>query len=193
MQDRRKRKSRNALKRALFELINKKTYSKITVSELCDIADVNRSTFYANYEDINNLLSEIHKDLFDAMMNYASIQAKEQIHHEQLSRITLEKMIEYIENNKKNVQILFKHSEHQLLKNNMVNYFMERYYGSIKQTIKSYPFAYHTMAFFSILDLWVKDDFPCTAAELADLISTHSEPLYKLSKIQVQKETSITL
>lgn len=43
---------------ALISLLEKKDFEYITVKEICETADVNRSTFYLHYETIVDLLSE---------------------------------------------------------------------------------------------------------------------------------------
>ena len=43
---------------ALISLLEKKDFEYITVKEICEAADVNRSTFYLHYETIVDLLSE---------------------------------------------------------------------------------------------------------------------------------------
>lgn len=43
---------------ALISLLEKKDFQYITVKEICDKAEVNRSTFYLHYETIGDLLSE---------------------------------------------------------------------------------------------------------------------------------------
>lgn len=40
---------------AFASLMKGKTLPEITVTELCELADINRSTFYAHYDDINDL------------------------------------------------------------------------------------------------------------------------------------------
>ena len=54
-------------------------------------------------------------------------------------------MIDYIDTNKKLVQILFNHSEPQLLEKNMVTYFTERYHTLESNKLNSYPFIYHIL------------------------------------------------
>jgi len=44
-------KTRNALYGALLELMKEKSFEEIRVSDICDKALVNRSTFYAHYTD----------------------------------------------------------------------------------------------------------------------------------------------
>ncbi len=50
--DKRVEKTQNAIKEAFMELRTKKPMEKITVTELCKLACINKSTFYDHYEDI---------------------------------------------------------------------------------------------------------------------------------------------
>ena len=60
-------KTKNLLYQTLIELMKDKTFEEIKVSDICSKAMVNRSTFYAHYEDkyellldfINNLKEEL--------------------------------------------------------------------------------------------------------------------------------------
>lgn len=54
--DRRVRRTRELLRRALVELILERGYDRITVQHIIDRADVGRSTFYAHYTDKDDLL-----------------------------------------------------------------------------------------------------------------------------------------
>jgi AcrR family transcriptional regulator len=54
--DRRVRRTRQALIRALIELVHEKRYDAITIQNLLDRADVGRSTFYAHYRGKDDLL-----------------------------------------------------------------------------------------------------------------------------------------
>ena len=178
-EDRRIRKSKNALKRALFEQIMKKRFSKITVSEICEAADVNRSTFYSNYEDMQALLSDIHNDFFEEMMKHAFKESKDSLLNYQLTKNTLYGMIEYVEKNRKTIQILFHQGNQEILERDMVNYFINRHCSNTSNKVDSYPFLYHTLAFFSLLSTWVKDDFPCSADHLAQIIIEQAKPLHE--------------
>ena len=62
--DRRQKKTREAIFGAFTELLSKKHYSKITVGEIIERADVGRATFYAHFETKDFLLKELCGELF---------------------------------------------------------------------------------------------------------------------------------
>lgn len=61
--DRRVRKTRNQLKNGLAQLMMEKNINEITVKELVETVDINRSTFYLHYSDIYNLLEVIEDEI----------------------------------------------------------------------------------------------------------------------------------
>ncbi len=62
-ENRRVKMTKKMIKDALIEVLENKELSRITVTEICEKADINRSTFYAYYEDVEHLLTEIQDDL----------------------------------------------------------------------------------------------------------------------------------
>lgn len=63
--DRRVRKTKRALRQSLFKLIEEKSINQITVTELTDLADVNRSTFYLYYSDVPDMMEKIQNEIYD--------------------------------------------------------------------------------------------------------------------------------
>jgi AcrR family transcriptional regulator len=55
-EDRRIQRTRQSLQNALSELIVEKGYEKVTVQDVIDRANVGRSTFYAHFESLDQLL-----------------------------------------------------------------------------------------------------------------------------------------
>ena len=62
--DRRQRKTREAIFAALTELLSRKDFSRITVGEIIEKADVGRATFYAHFETKDDLLKALCEELF---------------------------------------------------------------------------------------------------------------------------------
>ena len=61
-QDRRTRYTRQTIKDTFLELLTQKSFTKITVTEICKNAEINRGTFYLHYYDIHDVLSDIFND-----------------------------------------------------------------------------------------------------------------------------------
>ena len=58
-QNRKTRYTQMALKDSLIDLMKEKTIPQITIKEICEKADINRSTFYSHYADQYQLLKSI--------------------------------------------------------------------------------------------------------------------------------------
>lgn len=59
--------------RALIDLLEKKDFEYITIKEICEKANVNRSTFYLHYENTSDLLSEASQYITDGFLSYFSV------------------------------------------------------------------------------------------------------------------------
>ena len=62
-------KTNKVLFEALITLMKQKDFEKIKISDICDVALINRSTFYAHYEDKYDLLLALINDLKNNLEN----------------------------------------------------------------------------------------------------------------------------
>jgi AcrR family transcriptional regulator len=65
--DRRTQRTRQTLSHALIALIQEKRYEAITVQDICDRANVGRSTFYAHYQDKDDLLASNFQQMMESL------------------------------------------------------------------------------------------------------------------------------
>lgn len=63
--NKRKKASQDKIEKTFLQLIQKKNISEISVSTICEIAKLNRSTFYANYIDIYDLVEKVKNRMAD--------------------------------------------------------------------------------------------------------------------------------
>lgn len=59
--------TRKILRQSLLELMQRKHVSQITVKEICELAGINRNTFYAHYGTPRDILSEIEDEYYEEM------------------------------------------------------------------------------------------------------------------------------
>lgn len=67
--DARVRYTRMVIEQSFLELLKQKPAGKITVTELCEKAQINRATFYKHYLDVPDLLEKLEQRLFDRIRN----------------------------------------------------------------------------------------------------------------------------
>lgn len=63
--DRRVKRTKKLLRDSLFTLLQQKSINEITVTELTDIADINRATFYFYYTDLLDMLAQIQNEAYE--------------------------------------------------------------------------------------------------------------------------------
>ena len=74
--DRRQKKTRQAVYNAFVGLLEAKPFSRITVQEIIDAADIGRSTFYAHFETKDDLLKAMCTEIFDHVFSNDLIKEK---------------------------------------------------------------------------------------------------------------------
>ncbi|AGF55888.1 AcrR family transcriptional regulator [Clostridium saccharoperbutylacetonicum] len=103
-QNRKTKYTQLALQDALMELMEQKPIFKITIKELCERADINRTTFYAHYTDQNDLLHKIEHDVLLSFRKFIDSL------HSQMDKSSIVHIIQgflqYIADNDKHIQIL---------------------------------------------------------------------------------------
>ena len=106
---------------ALIALLNEKDFEYITVKEICQKAEVNRSTFYLHYENTRDLLEETVRYLIDRFRSYFPMDEDFRIHSrfqnctlEELNYISKDYLIPYltyIQENRKVFAIALAHAQ----------------------------------------------------------------------------------
>ena len=88
--DRRVKRTKKLLRDSLFTLLQTKSINEITVTELTEIADINRATFYFYYTDIMDMLEQIQNEAYE-LFEEVLIGTEEHIN-------SIEEFASYIEN-----------------------------------------------------------------------------------------------
>jgi AcrR family transcriptional regulator len=94
--DRRVKYTLMIIRVSFVKLLKQKPISKITIKEICEDADINRSTFYAHYTDQYDLLNQIENEVIDDINLYLN---RYSINNSQAPSKMLTIILEYIKQN----------------------------------------------------------------------------------------------
>lgn len=112
-------KSAEKMHTALISLIEKKDFELITVKEICEVAGVNRSTFYLHYDNTNDLLKETIEAVYKDFFGRFSAEGPKEVNiadktDDELFLITpkyLMPYLEFVEDNRKLFLIMYEKNE----------------------------------------------------------------------------------
>ena len=96
------RKTKRSLKRAFVELIKKKPLEKITVSELCEKAEICNSTFYTHYNSIETFLESLGDSIKNNFLEIAQA-VYSQVGNDKLN---IKELLSYIDSNQNLINLL---------------------------------------------------------------------------------------
>lgn len=97
-EDLRIRKTRATLYKSLSQLLKAKSFEKISITDICKQAKINRSTFYQHYQDKNSLLQDVIKDTLQDLEKQLSSLKKSSSRKEDYLKI-MELILYYLEEN----------------------------------------------------------------------------------------------
>ncbi|SER26965.1 TetR/AcrR family transcriptional regulator [Piscibacillus halophilus] len=172
--DRRKKYTRKVLKESLISLLSEKPISSVTVKELCQLADVNRSTFYTHYSDQYDLLEKIEEEIADDLVKY--LNSYEITNEEQSLKITL-KLVEYIKDNHYMFQILLNQNGDLMFEKRMMNIarrfimfnWMEEH--NVEHHYSRYLSTFVVSGAINVIKDWIENDMDKSPKEIAEMIS----------------------
>ena len=174
------------LKSALIELLQKKPLSQLTIKDVCEKADLNRTTFYLHYSHLNDLMLDIEKTAETQIMEYVqSIRAEA----DKVTHIAL--LLEYIRENSAIFRVLLNGAEDDPFQKKLFHHISGI---PIKSTIAGlsddqtrYAKIFTTYGCLGLVRAWFERDFDMAPVELAQQIfdmcagayrrAIHSPPL----------------
>jgi AcrR family transcriptional regulator len=128
------------------------------VKEICELAEINRATFYTHYNDPFDLLEQIEQELFEDLMATVSNDP----HQSDRDRLTIE-VFKVIENNADLCKVLF--SEHgdssflrRVMETSRSKAFadLQREYPQMSEPQMGYLFAFMVGGTISVIEEWVR-------------------------------------
>ena len=169
--DRRIKYTKNIIKTTFLKKLEEKEINKITVSEICKEADVNRATFYRYYLDVYDLLDSIETEFVD---NLRLIFKEENYTVYSFALKVLNIFLE----NKQILKVIFKSRSNI----NFMQEFLETAYEKCQTKWKNIDSnltdeqielgaIYIFNGSLGIINYWVQNDFTSKPEDIAEIIS----------------------
>lgn len=186
---------------ALIALLEKKDFSKISIMDICQKAGVNRSTFYAHYDNTYDLLKETHQNLinnfieectFDSTINLSNMGKDD------LNFITPKYLLPYLQYIQKHKRLYRIYADNapafktNNIDNNLIdNLFLTIYskYGITNKKLISYMQKYFLCGIDAIINEWVLNDCEDDILFICEIITFCVRPLtYKTDKSSMSED-----
>ena len=156
------------IQRALFSLLRIRHYNDIAIKELCYEAGINRSSFYAHYQDINDLMVKIEQKLSKDIMEIFKPNIE-------WNKEVFTKLFEFLYKNRDFYKAYLETNEQTFMEqNDFINYIKLLNYSKKISKLNQNEVIYH-MAFFAgglkaIAKSWIKTGCKETPEEMSRIL-----------------------
>lgn len=158
------------MKNALLELLEQKELSNISVTAICETADIHRSTFYKYYSTPTDLLREIEQDYLNRIPLHPEIIDYQ--NQESLLEVNTA-FFDYVRENAKFLRILFGRSEDNGFSSRMVDFLCSNHVPVGEQEDEEtarFVRLYIANGTVGMLREWINADFPISSRKIAEMM-----------------------
>ena len=165
--------TKKIIKESLIELLQTNDIHQITVTNICNKADINRGTFYSYYKDAFDLLQSIEDELFDQILRYLN-----ETPAEDYTDSLLIKVLELIAENKDLCKILLcKQRDGRIIdrilyiasKANLEPLFDKS--SEFDESHFNYLIRYSVGGILSIIQVWLENNLKESPREIVNIIN----------------------
>ena len=175
------RKTRTALKKGLLELLKEKNFSRITISEIAEKADIARPTFYSHFESKEELLLSHFEELLDELFIHFDKYTGEYNDKKEFppsetlfNEIKLNPEISMFFDHPELAQIIQKRFEdfHRTINNQIVS---KRFPG-LPPVIAEYYIVFMSNTAVSLVQTWIKNGMAQSTEDMGKLLHMLAGP-----------------
>jgi len=176
-ESRKTRYTRRVIRESLIELMEKKPITRISIKEICALADVSRPTFYAHYTDQYKLLQSIEDETHAFFMEVNFVNHAKKLSKRELTALVAD-VLQYIERNSNSIQVLLSENGSPAFQRKIFRGFTEYIQQAMKKFSEkeavSAKAAYYSVftanGILALVQYWLKNKMALPAQELAAMI-----------------------
>jgi len=184
IEDKRAQLSQRMIYQALVEIIERKNFENISVTEVVEKADVARSTFYRNFDNLHDVLQMAADQSFEGLYEYVIDYYENRVDKEGMVINFIKPFLEYWYEDSEVIELLIKSRSFDLLLQTLAKTIeklldlFEPKKGVITE-YKNYYLAIRTSLAISILIEWIRNDKNIPPDDLAEILRKQVEESIK--------------
>ena len=169
-ENRRVRMTKRLMKDALLELLEEKELAKISVTAICELADVHRSTFYQYYSAPADLLREIEQDFLNMIPEPSQVHGQKDT--QKIIDVTSE-FFDFVKKNERTFRVLFNGESGSIFMTRLVEFLCSEYVPVVNNQDElnaRFIRLYITNGTVGIMREWVYAGFPVSSQKIAEIM-----------------------
>ena len=179
-ENRKIRYTKMVLRDSLVELMKTKSILSISIKDICEIADISRSTFYAHYKDQYDLLRQIEEETLSYFENM--LDKYKDMHSKKETFQMLEEMFTYIANNGNSIQVLLSENGDSSFQKKLFQHFIN--HNLVTKYLTEKQHDDETMTYYSVFIVhgaiglvqhWLKTNMSIPVQQAAKMLFKWSE------------------
>ena len=174
--DYRVRLTKQIIRETLVPLMKEYPVSRISIKMLCERAGINRSTFYAHYTDVYDLLKQIQQEIIDELSSHISESAFAEQNN--LTSQALEQIFSYAQANSELFEVLLSENGDFAFQREIMRLSQYKtiealqYMKQLGQNVSEYLQYFVVNGALSVIQKWLANGMKESAAEMAEFCST---------------------
>lgn len=179
--DHRVRYTKMVIKNSLLELMKEQPISKVTVTDICKKANINRNTFYSHYANQFELLSNIEDELYEEIRQVVG----HAMNHEASGKLSYE-ICKYIKANSSICEVLFsENGDKELLERILYishDFNIEKWKKEekpIDQKLFDHWYTFTAYGSIAVIEKWVNSGMKESPSKIAAFIDKATEAVSK--------------
>lgn len=182
----------NKMESAIVSLLENKDFADISIMDVCQKAGVNRSTFYAHYDNTYDLLQQAYGGLIKNFLTECKFEAPENVSDlrdlskDDLNFITPKYLLPYLQYIKKHKRLfkIYGDNVHVFETNEMDDYIVESIFvpicekfGVTDKKLVRYMQKYFLKGIDAIINEWVRNDCEDDILFICEIITVCVRPI----------------
>ena len=176
--DKRIIRTKKLIKRTMIELMQEKEVQNITVTDICNRADLNRGTFYTYHQDVFSLVSEIENEILDEVTQILDNAAQSGLGNSKVKErnLMVRQILECFNRHRDVIKIVFGDRGYITFQQKLKSLFITKFSqiigmsNTVFEDHDGYLVVYITSGMIGIIQEWIQTGFQKSPEEIASIM-----------------------